>query len=149
MTQPKQPEVGPAGRNLIVNVERLRAERGLSHRKLSAELEKAGRVIPPLGVQRMLKAARRTDVDDLLSLAAVLGVTPGALLADPEAPPPPEHAALRAAAELAVRIGRLLAADGDGAPAARRVSLALRRVQVEIEELLEEVSDSPHRASGQ
>jgi hypothetical protein len=39
-----------------------------------------------------------------------------------------------------LRIGQLLAADGGHAPAARHVSRALRRVQIEVEELLEEAS---------
>jgi hypothetical protein len=87
----------------------------------------------------MMRAERRMCVDDLTALARVLGTTPAALLADPDTPPTPDHAALRAAAELAERTGQLLAADGDGVMAPGRVSRALRRVQLETEELLEEV----------
>lgn len=137
---PKQPEVGTAGRNLIANVDRLRAGREWSWRRVSAELEKAGRVIPPLGLARFLQEGRRMDVDDLLTLAAVFGVTPDVLLADPEASAaamaevPP---ALRDVRDLAASVGQLLAAPGDGL-AARQVSRALSRVQLAIEELLEE-----------
>jgi hypothetical protein len=69
VTQPKQPEVGPVDRNLIANVSRLLAERVLSQRKLSAELERIGRPIIPLGISRMLKARRRVDVDELVAPA--------------------------------------------------------------------------------
>jgi len=134
------PDVGPAGRNLIANVDRLRQEREWSWRRLSAELEKAGRHIPVLGLQRFRQEGRRTDVDDLLAFAAAFGVTPDVLLASPaasaaamaEAPP-----ALREVRNLAARIEQLLAAPGDGL-AARKVSWALRRVEIEVEELLEQ-----------
>ena len=42
-SQGKMPAPGPLGRNLIANVEYLRQARGLSLRKLSAELERVGR----------------------------------------------------------------------------------------------------------
>lgn len=78
--QPKQPEVGPVGRNLIDAVEELREARGLSWRKLSAALEGIGRPIFPLGLSRMAKAIRRVDVDELIALSIVLDVNPNALL---------------------------------------------------------------------
>ena len=133
--QGKMPAPGPVGRNLIANVERLRAERGLSLNRLSALLEEAGRPVPPLGLSRMVKAERRIDVDELAGLAAVFGVTPDVLLAPPgeEAGDPlPEHAAAAAARQLAARIESLLGASGD--PQAREfasgdVDRALRRVR--------------------
>lgn len=140
--QPQMPEVGPVGRNVIASVERICRERNLSMRKLSAWLEKAGHPIPPLGLARMMKAERRVDVDEASAMAEVLGVTVAELLADPGAVPAPDHAALRAGAELADRIGQLLAADGDGALSARRVGRALQRVQIEVEELLEQAKAS-------
>lgn len=82
--QSAMPEVGPLGRNLIANMEYLRQARGLSCRKLSAELDKAGRRIPPLGLARIAKGERRVDVDELVAPAEVLGVTPDVLLATPE-----------------------------------------------------------------
>lgn len=142
--QPKMPEVGPAGRNLIANVEYLRQVRGLSYRKLSAELGRVGRPIFPLGLSRMAHELRRTDVDDLVALAEVLGVTPDVLLSPPEtvkAGPAEVPAAVREARNLTARIEQLL--DASGNPEAREfasggVDRALRRVAIEVEELLEQ-----------
>jgi len=69
------PEVGPVGRNLIANVERLRAEQGLSLNRLSALLGEAGRAIPPLGLSRFRKGERRIDPDELAAFSVVLKVT--------------------------------------------------------------------------
>jgi transcriptional regulator with XRE-family HTH domain len=136
------PEVGPVGQRLIANVERLRADRRLSLNRLSALLEKAGRPVPPLGLSRMIKGLRRVDVDELTVLAEVLGVTPDVLLAPPEAArkaTAPAPAALREARNLVSRIESLLEAAGD--PQAREFASgatdrALRRVQIELEELM-------------
>jgi transcriptional regulator with XRE-family HTH domain len=136
------PEVGPLGQNLIANVEYLRQVRGLSARKLSAELDKAGRPIPPLGLARMARGERRVDVDELVALAEVLEVTPDVLLSPPEAVRrnlAQVPAVLREASNLVSRIESLLEASGD--PEARElvggyVDRALRRVQIEIEELM-------------
>lgn len=134
------PEVGPVGRNLIAHVERLRAARGLSWRRLSAELERAGRPIPPLGLSRLARAERRVDVDELVALSAVLGTDPAALLAPPgAADDDPDPPVLREIGELAARITSLLAAAPDDAPAlGARVDRALRRVHISVEELLAE-----------
>jgi transcriptional regulator with XRE-family HTH domain len=78
--QPRQPEVGPIGRNLIRAVERLRERRGLTYKKLSELLEATGRPIFPLGLSRLEKGERRVDADELVALAVVLGVNPNALL---------------------------------------------------------------------
>lgn len=143
-TQSRMPDVGPVGRNVIANVERLRAERGMSWRKLSAELEKAGRAIPPLGLSRFVKGRRRVDPDELLAFAEVLGVAPGILLMPPETAAEAMAevpAALRDARNLATCIEQTLTASGDpGAQAAlsRSLDRALRRVQIEVEELIEE-----------
>jgi len=151
------PAPGPVGRNLIANVERLRAERDLSLNRLSALLEEAGRPVPPLGLSRMIKAERRVDVDELVALAEVLDVTPDVLLAPPEeaaGDPLPEHAAAAAARQLAARIEDLLEVAGDPAArefARRGVGRGLRRVQVEVEELLEaprRVTAPPTPATG-
>jgi hypothetical protein len=83
--QGKMPAPGPLGRNLIANVEYLRQVRGLSLRKLSAELDRIGRPVPPLGLSRVSHAQRRVDVDELVALAEVLEVTPDVLLSPPEA----------------------------------------------------------------
>jgi hypothetical protein len=142
--QPRMPEAGPLGRNLAANVDRLRQERNWSWQRLSAELEKAGRPIPPLGLARMMQAIRRTDVDEMMTVAAVLGVTIDDLLADPgTVKPGTDHAAGRAARDLTARIDQLLAASGDPEAAGALVGYvdrALRRVQVEVEELLAEAT---------
>ncbi len=138
------PQPGPLGRNLVANVERLRAERGLSLNRLSALLEEAGRPVPPLGLSRMIKAGRRVDVDKAAALAAVLGVTTDVLLAPPDEAardPLPEHAAAAAARQLAARVEDLLEVSGDLAArefASAGVDRALRRVQIEVEELLDQ-----------
>ena len=140
-SQGKMPEVGPLGRNLIANVERICRERHLSRRQLSAELEKVGRPIPSLGLTRMMRAERRVDVDELVALAEVLGVTPHELLAPPgTGAPGKDHAAVRAAGNLVARIEQMLGADdpADREPLAGYVDRALRRVQIEFEELLAE-----------
>lgn len=78
---PKQPEVGPIGRNLIAAVDELRQARGgMSWRKLSGLLERIGRPIFPLGLARLSRAERRVDVDELVALAVAFGVNPSALL---------------------------------------------------------------------
>ena len=111
---------------------------------MSALLEAAGRAVPPLGLSRMIKAERRVDVDELVALAEVFGVTPDELLAPPgSGKPGSDHVAVRAAQDLAENIGQLLAADGD--PAGHEaligsVDRATRRVAVEVEELLAETA---------
>lgn len=72
-------------------------------------------------LHRLSQGGRRVDADDLVALAAVLGVTPAMLLAPPgEVPgdPLPEHAAAAAARQLAARIGDPAEAAGD--PAVRK-----------------------------
>jgi transcriptional regulator with XRE-family HTH domain len=138
--QPQQPQVGPVGRSLIANVSRLCQARGLSYRRLSAELAKTGTPIPPLGISRLIHAERRVNVDELTGLAQVLDVTPDDLLAPPGTrKPATSHAATRAAKDLTTRIEQLLAASGDPADRellSRYVDLALRRVQLEVDQLL-------------
>jgi transcriptional regulator with XRE-family HTH domain len=148
------PAPGPVGHNVIVNVERLRRERGWSWRRLSAELDKAGRPIPPLGLSRMAAGERRVDVDELVTLAQVLEVAPDVLLSPLEAvrdTPASAHPAAGAASNLASRIEQLLAASGDSADREALpgyVSRALRRVQIEVEELLEETAGQAREPNG-
>jgi hypothetical protein len=141
----KMPEVGPLGRNLAANVRRICAERGISNNKLSAELERAGRPIPPLGVARMFDYRRRTDVDELAALAQVLDVTPASLLAAPGgAPCYQDHPAMAAARQLATRLEEFLAAVGDPAASAA-LDRAMRRMQIETEEVLACTGTRPAR----
>ncbi len=142
-THGKMPAPGPLGRNLIANIERLLRARGLSQRRLAAELGAIGRPIPALGLARILKAERRVDVDEMAALAAVLSVSPDDLLSPPKTvrdAPAEVPAALRETGDLAARIEQLLAAPDDETRQALSgyVDRALRRVQIEIEELLAE-----------
>jgi transcriptional regulator with XRE-family HTH domain len=138
MSPVKMNEIGPAGRNLIANVGRLRQERRMSLRGLSAAFTEAGRPILPIGLSRVETGQRRVDVDDLTVLARIFDVTPADLLAPPAAAAAPDHPAICEAENLTARIRQLLDADGDRALAGRQAARALRRVALEIEELLEE-----------
>jgi hypothetical protein len=53
---------------------------GWGFARLSRELTKAGRDIPPLGLGRIESCTRRVDVDDLTALAVVFEVSPASLL---------------------------------------------------------------------
>jgi len=72
--------VDATGRQVGENVRRLRQARNLSTRRLSEELERLGRPIPPTGITRIEKGRRAVDVDDLMTLAVVLKVSPLTLL---------------------------------------------------------------------
>jgi hypothetical protein len=48
--------------------------------ELSERLSAAGRPIPVLGLRRIERGERRVDVDDLVALAVVFGVSPERLL---------------------------------------------------------------------
>jgi transcriptional regulator with XRE-family HTH domain len=80
VTEEKRVPLGPVGRYLIENLIKLREVRHLTYRELSDRLAGLGRPIPPLGLSRIEKGARRVDVDDLVALAAVLNVDLAALL---------------------------------------------------------------------
>jgi hypothetical protein len=87
------------------------------------------------------------DADDLVAFAAVLGVAPADLLLAPDGGRDvPDHAALSTARNLTARIEQLLAVSGG--PEAPQVlsgyvDRALRRVQIEVEELLAETHNLP------
>ncbi|MFJ9440349.1 helix-turn-helix domain-containing protein [Kitasatospora sp. NPDC101235] len=80
-------EVGPSGRTVAANVKRLREARGLTLRALSAALKEHGRPLSADALNKIENGAseeprsiRRVDVDDLMALAVVLGVSPVTLL---------------------------------------------------------------------
>jgi hypothetical protein len=77
----KKSDLGPTGIDLSHTVRRLRGE--LTYNELSRRLTDIGRDIPPLGLRRIEAGTRRVDVDDLMALAVVLGVSPIALLTPP------------------------------------------------------------------
>ena len=132
---------GHAGRNVAANVERLRTARRLSLRDLSERLGSAGHPMLTSTVHAIVQGKRRIDADDLVALAGALGVTPADLL-QPDATATAElHPALREARNLVTRLEQMLTAGGDpGAPEmlSGYLDRALRRVQIEIEELLAE-----------
>ena len=139
-TASRHPPIGEAGRNVIANIERLRAARHLSLRQLSERLGELGRPILTSQVHRLVHGLRRVDADDLVALGQVLDVTPAALLAPGAAREVPGHASLSAAQDLAARIEGLLTAPDD--PVARKqlarsVKRALSRVRLEVDELLD------------
>lgn len=80
-------ELGANGRAVAANVKRLRTARGMSLRALSEALQKVGRGLSADAINKIenganpeAKQIRRVDVDDLMALAVVLGVSPVTLL---------------------------------------------------------------------
>jgi len=68
----------PTGQRVAENIKRLRG--ATQYKELSARLSEVGRPIPPLGLRRIEAGERRVDVDDLVALAVVFGVSPLTLL---------------------------------------------------------------------
>lgn len=81
----KNNSLGPVGNNVRANLRRLREGRGWTYQELSKRLGEVGRPIPTLGLSRVEKGTRRVDADDLVALAAILNVSPLALLLPPTA----------------------------------------------------------------
>jgi transcriptional regulator with XRE-family HTH domain len=77
---PMQAGIGPAGDVLRRNLARIRAGKGLSYAELSRRLATGGRALPPLSLARIEAGRRRVDLDDLMSLAVALDVSPVDLL---------------------------------------------------------------------
>ncbi|RFS86803.1 XRE family transcriptional regulator [Actinomadura spongiicola] len=76
--------IGDTGAYVAENVRRFRTLRNLSTAQLAERLSAAGRPILANGITKIEAGTRRVDVDDLVALAAVLGVNPSALLFVPE-----------------------------------------------------------------
>jgi transcriptional regulator with XRE-family HTH domain len=72
--------LGPTGKEVAKNIERLRTAKGWTFAALSARLSDIGRDIPPLGLRKIVGETRRVDADDLVALAVALGVSPVTLL---------------------------------------------------------------------
>lgn len=83
----KATEVGPTATRVASNIKRIREDRRprMTLDDLSARLEELGRPILKSGLSKIENGDRRVDVDDLVAIAVALGVTPNALLLDPEA----------------------------------------------------------------
>lgn len=75
--------IGPTGRTVAFNVQRLRKTRGHTQTALAALLTKAGRRMSLSSLSEIELGTRRVDVDDLAALAAALQVSPNALLLPP------------------------------------------------------------------
>lgn len=73
-------EIGPAGLHTAQAIERVRLNRGLTQQQLAAGCTTLGRPMTNTALSRTERARRRCDVDDLVAIAAVLGVPPTALL---------------------------------------------------------------------
>lgn len=87
--------LGPAGNNLRRNIRRFREQHHWSYREVEERLSRTGRAITALGLSAIETGERRVDVDDLVALAAVFGLSVEELIRPPEscetchgAPPP-------------------------------------------------------------
>ncbi|MFD3849218.1 helix-turn-helix domain-containing protein [Streptomyces microflavus] len=92
--EPTRHPLGDTTRHVGRTVRDLRERQGTSTTVMAQRLTALGRRISQSGVTRLETGQRRIDVDDLVALAAVLGVHAAALL--PSAPADPcaagEHA---------------------------------------------------------
>ncbi|MEU2375539.1 helix-turn-helix domain-containing protein [Streptomyces sp. NPDC017248] len=73
-------EIGPAGLHTARAIERIRIARGLTQHQLAVRCTTLGRPMSNTALSRTERAHRRCDVDDLIAIAAALGVSPAALL---------------------------------------------------------------------
>lgn len=71
---------GPTGETVRENVLRLRTKRKLSLRALAARTEELNRPLGHGSINQIEQGRRRVDVDDLMTLAVALHVSPLALL---------------------------------------------------------------------
>lgn len=79
----RAPEIGATAHTVAGNVERLRKVRNLTWTQLSERLESLGWNLTPVAIKNIESVKRRVDVDDLVALAAALGVSPATLLGPP------------------------------------------------------------------
>lgn len=73
--------LGPLGEQVRGNVVRMRKGRHLTYAALSERTAAAGRPLAIIALRRIEAGLRRVDVDDLVTLAAALGVEVGAIMA--------------------------------------------------------------------
>jgi hypothetical protein len=74
-------QLGATGEIVRANIRRIRDDvLRIPVTELSRRLEGLGRPIPPLGLRRIEDGTRRVDVDDLVSIAVALEVSPITLL---------------------------------------------------------------------
>lgn len=72
--------LGVTGKYVADAVRVYRQKRDLTYKELEKRLTDLGRPIPELGIRRLEAEARRVDVDDLMTLAIALEVSPLQLL---------------------------------------------------------------------
>ncbi|WP_406183915.1 helix-turn-helix domain-containing protein [Streptomyces sp. NBC_01006] len=78
---PRRPtEIGPAGERTATAIENLRIARGFAQRELADRVTALGRPMTNTMFSRIERTRRRCDVDDLVAIAAALGVSPLVLL---------------------------------------------------------------------
>ncbi|MEV0368378.1 helix-turn-helix transcriptional regulator [Streptomyces sp. NPDC050636] len=73
-------EIGPAGIQAALNIERLRLAHGLTQHQLAERCTTLGRPLTNTALSRTERTRRRCDIDDLVAIATALGVVPSALL---------------------------------------------------------------------
>ncbi|MFE5879604.1 helix-turn-helix domain-containing protein [Streptomyces hydrogenans] len=78
---PRPLAIGPAGHAAAQAIERTRTARGYSQRQLAARVTALGRPMTFTALSRIERTVRRCDIDDLVTIAAALGIAPQALLA--------------------------------------------------------------------
>lgn len=77
-------EQGAAGRAVAAHIRRIRESNGWTLHEMSDRLTRYGRPILPSGLSKIEAGTRRVDVDDLVAIAAALGVMPDRLLRNPD-----------------------------------------------------------------
>lgn len=104
-------EIGEAGVYAGLAIARLREARGWDQQGLAERLSVAGRQVSQPIVSRMEAGTRRIDIDDLVTVADVLGVSVVALLPLAPAAPAPVAAAVPARSDDAGPVEAALADD--------------------------------------
>ena len=138
--------IGPVGHQVIGNIEELRKARGLSLRDLAARLAELGRPIGATVLHRLSQGRRRVDADDLVAFGRAFDVDPAMLLEHPSTLALADHPAIRAARLVVTQVEALVRVAGNPeaiAPASGYVDRAIRRLQLELEEVV-----TPSQPSG-
>ncbi|MFE6481784.1 helix-turn-helix domain-containing protein [Streptomyces sp. NPDC057757] len=73
-------EIGPAGLHTARAIEYIRFARGLTQHQLAARCTALGRPMTNTALSRTERSHRRCDIDDVVTIATALGVSPTSLL---------------------------------------------------------------------
>jgi transcriptional regulator with XRE-family HTH domain len=141
--------LGPVGRYVRDNVERLRNERHLTYTQLAARLSAIGRPIPTLGLSRIEKGTRRVDADDLAALCIALEVSPATLLLAPDQGETDDELELAAKVRVSGYAARQWAAGHRPLPAVDaitwdRPAFIVRMREKELEEMRQQLNFIDH-----